>query len=56
MDKTSQWLYKDKNNAKLNGLTNCEFVSGDIAKTYLIIVDPPRPGVHKYVIRDISGL
>ena len=39
-------------NAKLNGLTNCEFVAGDVAKTVknlkdkpdLIIVDPPRPG------------
>ena len=51
------------NNAKLNGLTNCEFVAGDVAKTVknfkvkpdLIIVDPPRPGVHKDAIRDISG-
>lgn len=50
-------------NAKLNGLTNCEFVAGDVAKTVknfkvkpdLIIVDPPRPGVHKDAIRDISG-
>ncbi len=50
-------------NAKLNGLTNCDFISGDVAKTIknlkdkpdLIIVDPPRPGVHKDAIRDISG-
>ncbi|MBO3444428.1 23S rRNA (uracil(1939)-C(5))-methyltransferase RlmD [Clostridium sp. CCUG 7971] len=50
-------------NAKLNGLTNCEFVAGDVAKTVknfkvkpdLIIVDPPRPGVHKDAIRDISS-
>ena len=50
-------------NAKLNGLTNCEFIAGDVAKTVkdlkdkpdLIIVDPPRPGVHKDAIRDISG-
>ncbi|MGL6105592.1 23S rRNA (uracil(1939)-C(5))-methyltransferase RlmD [Romboutsia sp.] len=49
-------------NAKLNGLTNCEFIAGDVAKTVknlrekpdLIIVDPPRPGVHKDAIRDIS--
>lgn len=51
------------NNAKLNGLTNCEFIAGDVSKTVknlkekpdLIIVDPPRPGVHKDAIRDIAG-
>ncbi|MCH1967615.1 23S rRNA (uracil(1939)-C(5))-methyltransferase RlmD [Paraclostridium sordellii] len=50
-------------NAKLNGLTNCEFIAGDVAKTVnklkakpdIIIVDPPRPGVHKDAIRDIAG-
>ncbi|MGL5642428.1 MAG: 23S rRNA (uracil(1939)-C(5))-methyltransferase RlmD [Paraclostridium sp.] len=50
-------------NAKLNGITNCEFIAGDVAKTVnklkakpdIIIVDPPRPGVHKDAIRDISG-
>ncbi|WP_305302774.1 23S rRNA (uracil(1939)-C(5))-methyltransferase RlmD [Romboutsia ilealis] len=50
-------------NAKLNGLTNCEFIAGDVAKTVknlkdkpdLIIVDPPRPGVHKDAVRDISN-
>ncbi|MFR3497625.1 MAG: 23S rRNA (uracil(1939)-C(5))-methyltransferase RlmD [Paraclostridium bifermentans] len=49
-------------NAKLNNLTNCEFIAGDVAKTVnklkakpdIIIVDPPRPGVHKDAIRDIS--
>jgi len=41
-------------NAKLNGLDNCEFIAGDIAKVIydvkdkpdIIILDPPRPGVH----------
>lgn len=49
-------------NAKLNGLTHCEFIAGDVAKTVnslkerpdIIIVDPPRPGIHKDAIRDIS--
>lgn len=49
-------------NAKLNNLTNCEFIAGDVAKTVnklkakpdIIIVDPPRPGVHKDAIRDIA--
>lgn len=50
-------------NAKLNGLSNCEFIAGDVGKTVknlkdkpdLIIVDPPRPGVHKDAVRDIAG-
>lgn len=49
-------------NAKLNGLDNCEFIAGDVAKVIqqiktipdIIILDPPRAGVHpvamKYVI------
>jgi len=43
-----------KENAKLNGLENCEFIAGDIKdvikditeKPDLIILDPPRAGVH----------
>lgn len=43
-----------KENAKLNGLDNCEFIAGDVAKVIkdikynpdIIILDPPRPGVH----------
>lgn len=50
-------------NAELNGLTNCEFIAGDVAVTIktvkdkpdVIILDPPRPGVHPvaldYVIK-----
>lgn len=50
-------------NAKLNGLDNCEFIAGDVAKVIqdvklkpdIIILDPPRAGVHPtaldYVIR-----
>ncbi|MCY6484200.1 23S rRNA (uracil(1939)-C(5))-methyltransferase RlmD [Clostridium aestuarii] len=49
-------------NAKLNAIDNCEFIAGDVAKVIknvkakpdIIILDPPRPGVHpvalKYVI------
>ncbi|MDD3224506.1 MAG: 23S rRNA (uracil(1939)-C(5))-methyltransferase RlmD [Clostridium sp.] len=49
-------------NAKENGLLNCKFIAGDVAKVIneikekpdIIILDPPRPGVHpkamKYVI------
>lgn len=50
-------------NAKLNGLNNCEFIAGDVAKVIkdvkqkpdIIILDPPRPGVHpvalEYVVK-----
>jgi len=52
-----------KENAKLNNLNNCEFIAGDVAqvikevkiKPDIIILDPPRPGVHPvaldYVIK-----
>lgn len=50
-------------NKKLNKLDNCEFIAGDVAKTVknlkekpdIIIVDPPRPGVHKDAIKDICS-
>ena len=43
-----------KVNAKMNGLTNCEFITGDVLKVIdgitdkpdLIILDPPRDGIH----------
>lgn len=52
-----------KENAKLNNLNNCEFLAGDVAeiiktvkdKPDIIILDPPRSGVHPkaldYVIK-----
>ena len=43
-----------KENAELNGLDNCEFIAGDVLKVIdeieekpdLIILDPPRDGIH----------
>lgn len=43
-----------KMNAKDNGLTNCEFIAGDVLKVLdeveekpdMIILDPPRDGIH----------
>lgn len=43
-----------KENAKLNGLENCEFIAGDVLKVIeemkdkpdLIVLDPPRDGIH----------
>jgi len=50
-----------KENAKLNGLENCEFIAGDVLakvdelkdKPDLIILDPPREGVHPKAIDKI---
>jgi 23S rRNA (uracil1939-C5)-methyltransferase len=43
-----------RENAKLNNLTNCEFIAGDVLKMIddiqdkpdLIVLDPPRDGIH----------
>jgi len=52
---------KARDNAKLNKLDNCEFIAGDVLKEIdninikpdLIILDPPRVGVHKSAIEKI---
>ena len=50
-----------KENAKLNGLSNCEFIAGDVLKVLdeleekpdLIVLDPPREGVHPKALQKI---
>lgn len=50
-----------KENAKMNGLDNCEFIAGDVMekvkelkdKPDLIILDPPRDGIHPKAIHKI---
>lgn len=50
-----------RENAKLNGLTNCEFIAGDVLKVVdeltdkpdLIVLDPPRDGIHPKAIDKI---
>lgn len=50
-----------RENAKLNGLNNCEFIAGDVLKVLdeitdkpdYIILDPPRDGVHPKALRKI---
>ena len=50
-----------KVNAKLNGLENCEFIAGDVLKVIdeiadkpdLIVVDPPRDGIHPKALNKI---
>ena len=50
-----------KENAKLNGLDNCEFIAGDVLKVLdqieekpdFIILDPPRDGIHPKALTKI---
>ena len=52
-----------KKNAKLNGLNNCEFIAGDVLKVLdtieekpdMIILDPPRDGIHPKALQKIIG-
>lgn len=52
-----------KDNAILNGITNCEFIAGDVLSKVeeledhpdLIIVDPPRDGINPKAIMKIIG-
>lgn len=52
-----------RKNAELNGLHNCEFIVGDVLKVLdgieekpdLIILDPPRDGVHPKALQKIIG-
>ena len=50
-----------RENTELNGLHNCEFISGDVLKVLdeiedkpdLIVLDPPRDGVNPKVLKKI---
>ena len=50
-----------RENAKLNGLDNCEFIAGDVLKVIddieekpdFIILDPPRDGIHPKALQKI---
>jgi 23S rRNA (uracil-5-)-methyltransferase RumA len=52
---------KAKENAKLNGLQNCHFIAGDVLaqvdqlkeKPDIIVIDPPREGIHPKAIHKI---
>lgn len=52
-----------KENAARNGLSNCEFLAGDVLKVVgtledkpdLIVLDPPRDGIHPKALEKIVG-
>jgi len=54
-------------NAGLNNVTNCEFVCGEVKKVLaqlvddkkipdLVVVDPPRAGLHKHVVKSLVSM
>ncbi len=51
-----------RENAALNGLSNCEFIAGDVLKVMdgltekpdLIVLDPPRDGIHPKALEKIA--
>lgn len=57
-----------RTNAERNGVDNCTFVSGDLKELFtdvfvdthgrpdVLIVDPPRAGMHKHVVAQIADL
>ena len=53
-----------KKNCRRNGISNCRFIQGDIRKCLsqishrpdVLIIDPPRVGMHKDVVRQVLDL
>jgi 23S rRNA (uracil1939-C5)-methyltransferase len=53
-----------RNNCRINNIDNCSFISGDIkdglsgiaARPDVIIIDPPRVGMHKDVLNQILAI
>ena len=51
-------------NCRKNGVANCRFIQGDIRQCLpritqrpdLLIIDPPRAGMHKDVVRQVLDL
>ncbi|MGM0786478.1 MAG: 23S rRNA (uracil(1939)-C(5))-methyltransferase RlmD [Thermodesulfobacteriota bacterium] len=51
-------------NCRRNGIENCRFISGDIRKSIsgiekrpeVMVIDPPRAGMHKDVVKAVTGL
>ncbi len=52
-----------RDNAAMNGLSNCRFIAGDVLKVIdgleqlpdLIVLDPPRDGIHPKALEKIIG-
>ena len=61
MDIVEGAVITTRENAALNGLTNCEFIAGDVLKVIdtieekpdYIVLDPPRDGIHPKALEKI---
>ena len=61
-------IFKEKENSKINNIKNTEFITGDVLDVLtnrfvmrkghpdVVIVDPPRSGMHKKVITKLLSL
>jgi len=53
-----------RKNCRLNGISNCSFIPGDIKESFslisekpdVMIIDPPRMGMHKNVIKHVLDM
>lgn len=56
-------VFAARENARRNGLSNCEFIAGDVLKVLdelkekpdFIVLDPPRDGIHPKALEKIAG-
>ncbi len=61
IDIVDEAIQQAKESAMENGLTNCQFISGDVKEQLdhldeapdMLILDPPRPGVHPEAMEDL---
>ena len=57
-------VHDARKNCRANGIENCRFIQGDIKDTLgtiaeapdLLVIDPPRAGMHKDVVQKVLGL
>jgi 23S rRNA (uracil1939-C5)-methyltransferase len=61
IEKVGSAVQDARRNCQINNISNCEFIQGDIAeclpqineKPEVMIVDPPRVGMHKHVVKQV---
>jgi 23S rRNA (uracil1939-C5)-methyltransferase len=64
MELSESALADAENNCRINQVTNCRFIGGDIkdaladvaSRPDVLIIDPPRVGMHKDVLRQVMGM
>jgi 23S rRNA (uracil1939-C5)-methyltransferase len=64
MELVDSALADAENNCRINGVSNCRFVGGDIkdalahvdARPDVMVIDPPRVGMHKDVLKQVMAM